>query len=328
MAVVRSTVWMRLCGVGLVVLCLSVNTGRGSFQEVADFQGLSLGNVDGQDGWVAAGTSSAVVVDPADGDNQVLAITTDSTTAYKDLAIENGTVRMLFFRCRFEDQLNFSFGMSDRPIPVQFGDFESELNMSNSTNELRVRDSQQYEVVSTLNAESWYNVWMLIDNLGDNTQVWMNSSPGQDATGDDQLDAAGQLIFSFRNTSGGDLRNYFIKTGGGNGINSGPLLIDDIYVENTSDLNLGNPVSGLLLGDVNLDGEVNGLDVDPFVDVLLSGPYQPEADMNEDQVVNGLDVDPFVDAVVGGVQQIPEPSALLLCILALGVVGGWRKRGG
>ncbi len=71
MAVVRSTVWMRLCGVGLVVLCLSVNTGRGSFQEVADFQGLSLGNVDGQDGWVAAGTSSAVVVDPADGDNQV-----------------------------------------------------------------------------------------------------------------------------------------------------------------------------------------------------------------------------------------------------------------
>jgi hypothetical protein len=169
MAVVRSTVWMRLCGVGLVVLCLSVNTGRGSFQEVADFQGLSLGNVDGQDGWVAAGTSSAVVVDPADGDNQVLAITTDSTTAYKDLAIENGTVRMLFFRCRFEDQLNFSFGMSDRPIPVQFGDFESELNMSNSTNELRVRDSQQYEVVSTLNAESWYNVWMLIDNLGDNT---------------------------------------------------------------------------------------------------------------------------------------------------------------
>jgi hypothetical protein len=84
-----------------------------------------------------------------------------------------------------------------------------------------------------------------------------------------------------------------------------------------------------LLGDVNLDGEVNGLDVDPFVEVLLSGPYQPEADMNEDQVVNGLDVDPFVAAVVGGgTQQIPEPSTLLLCIIALGVVGGWRKRGG
>jgi hypothetical protein len=48
-----------------------------------------------------------------------------------------------------------------------------------------------------------------------------------------------------------------------------------------------------------------------------------------DQVVNGLDVNPFVAAVVGGdTQQIPEPSTLLLCLLALSVVGGWRKWGG
>ena len=71
---------------------------------------------------------------------------------------------------------------------------------------------------------------------------------------------------------------------------------------------------------------MNGLDVDPFVDVLLNGLYQSEADMNEDQVVNGLDVDPFVAAVVGGgMPQIPEPSTLLLAILALGVAAGWRK---
>jgi acetyl esterase/lipase len=83
------------------------------------------------------------------------------------------------------------------------------------------------------------------------------------------------------------------------------------------------------LGDVNFDGDVNGLDVDPFVDVLLNGPYQPEADMNEDQVVNGLDVDPFVAAVVGGnVESISEPSTLVLGFLALAVVGGWRKWGG
>ena len=39
---------------------------------------------------------------------------------------------------------------------------------------------------------------------------------------------------------------------------------------------------GVELGDVNLDGEVNGLDVDPFVDRLLNGPDQAEADMNQD----------------------------------------------
>jgi len=69
------------------------------------------------------------------------------------------------------------------------------------------------------------------------------------------------------------------------------------------------------------------LDVDPFVDVLLNGPFQAAADMNEDGEVNGLDVDPFVAAVVGGgVAAVPEPSTLLLCLLALGRLTGWRTK--
>jgi hypothetical protein len=87
----------------------------------------------------------------------------------------------------------------------------------------------------------------------------------------------------------------------------------------------GHHVEFLQIGDVNHDTEVNGLDVDPFVDVLLNGPYQVEADMNEDMEVNGLDVDPFVAAVVGGTQPVPEPSTLLLSLIALGVVGEWWK---
>jgi hypothetical protein len=85
-----------------------------------------------------------------------------------------------------------------------------------------------------------------------------------------------------------------------------------------------------LLGDVNLDGEVNGLDVDPFVEVLLSSSYQPEADMNEDQVVNGLDVDPFVAVVLGtgaGLTPVPEPSTIVLAVMALlGAVGYVLRR--
>ena len=65
------------------------------------------------------------------------------------------------------------------------------------------------------------------------------------------------------------------------------------------------------------------------MDVLLASRFDVAADMNEDGVVNGLDVDPFVAAVVGGgTQAVPEPSTLLLCLVALGVVGGWRKWGG
>jgi hypothetical protein len=87
----------------------------------------------------------------------------------------------------------------------------------------------------------------------------------------------------------------------------------------------GHHVDFLQVGDVNHDTEVNGLDVDPFADVLLASRFDVAADMNLDGVVNGLDVDPFVAAVVGGTQPVPEPSTLLLALIALGVVGGWRK---
>ena len=57
----------------------------------------------------------------------------------------------------------------------------------------------------------------------------------------------------------------------------------------------GTPVEVTLLGDVNMDGEINLLDVAPFVDRLANNEYQAEADINEDGLVNLLDVGPFVD---------------------------------
>ena len=56
----------------------------------------------------------------------------------------------------------------------------------------------------------------------------------------------------------------------------------------------------LILGDVNGDGSVNLLDVQPFVELLTSGGYQAEADINQDGVVNLLDVGPFVELLSGG----------------------------
>lgn len=51
----------------------------------------------------------------------------------------------------------------------------------------------------------------------------------------------------------------------------------------------------VLLGDVNLDGAVNLLDIEPFVELLNSGGFQPEADTNQDGGVNLLDVESFVN---------------------------------
>ena len=54
-----------------------------------------------------------------------------------------------------------------------------------------------------------------------------------------------------------------------------------------------------LLGDVNLDGQVDLLDVVPFIDLIANSRFQLEADINQDGVVNLIDVAPFVELLTG-----------------------------
>ena len=61
-----------------------------------------------------------------------------------------------------------------------------------------------------------------------------------------------------------------------------------------------NQCSSLLLGDVNQDGSVDALDVQPFVDLLIAGEFQAEANINQDGAVALLDVDPFVELLADG----------------------------
>lgn len=51
----------------------------------------------------------------------------------------------------------------------------------------------------------------------------------------------------------------------------------------------------VLLGDVNLDGVVDLLDVAPFVQLISDGGFSVEADINGDGIVDLLDIGPFVD---------------------------------
>jgi len=52
------------------------------------------------------------------------------------------------------------------------------------------------------------------------------------------------------------------------------------------------------LGDVNQDGVVNFADIDPFINVLISGGFQEEADANQDGVVNFSDIPAFIAALI------------------------------
>lgn len=55
-----------------------------------------------------------------------------------------------------------------------------------------------------------------------------------------------------------------------------------------------------ILGDINQDGEVNLLDVQPFVTLLTNNEFQIEADTNQDGEVNLLDISQFVDLLSRG----------------------------
>ena len=55
---------------------------------------------------------------------------------------------------------------------------------------------------------------------------------------------------------------------------------------------------GILVGDINCDGSINLLDIDPFVALLISEQFDPSADINEDGAVNLLDVQPFANLIL------------------------------
>ena len=65
------------------------------------------------------------------------------------------------------------------------------------------------------------------------------------------------------------------------------------------------------VADLNCDGEINSLDIDPFVQILTSSPPYDDyytaypycdamlADCNDDGSINSLDIDPFVSLLTG-----------------------------
>ena len=58
--------------------------------------------------------------------------------------------------------------------------------------------------------------------------------------------------------------------------------------------------SDLILGDVNRDGNVNFLDIQPFIEALASQEFQAEADIDQNGVVNFLDISPFIGLLSAG----------------------------
>ena len=141
-------------------------------------------------------------------------------------------------------------------------------------------------------------------------------------TGEVTLDASGSINFnstwsgSLTNTafSGSDWQNLLssaangTRTLDGNDITSGTAFDGSVDGEfqitnGGQTLSIVNPAekaSGVLKGDVNMDGEVTFLDISPFILALSLPDNAPaEADCNCDGIVSFLDISPFILKLTG-----------------------------
>ena len=168
----------------LLSLCASL--AQAGFVKVDDFDSYSPGDIVGQSNSPWSGTSAMgnVAADPTDVSNQVLAIETDSGVLRRPMTIPSNEAHMMFFRFRIESQPKYSFGMAPSATPSEFSDFGPEISVANNTgtgtNDLRVHDGTYVDVL-TINQNTWYNAWVMVDNITDEFQMWVNDTPGGNA---------------------------------------------------------------------------------------------------------------------------------------------------
>ena len=65
------------------------------------------------------------------------------------------------------------------------------------------------------------------------------------------------------------------------------------------------------IGDINIDGVVNVLDIVQLVNLILSNEYQENCDLNEDEIVNVLDVVQLVNIILNSSNQLSDECYII-----------------
>lgn len=248
------------------------------FQLFDDFEDETLGPVVGQDGWSGGGGDNRVVADPADPFNQVLCVPSASSVLRKALVgagrgVPDSTSRVLFMRMRVAEKQTFSVGLSPWTSPSEYSDFGPELGMANNAPNLDLRvwddDGGNYEVLTSLTADTWVNIWVRVDTDLNESAIWLNVDTAWAVPADKLGAGDGDETFEFRTGQNHDMVTFYIKTSGGSS-GFGPAYFDDIYLETTETLNLCNP-AGPPLGDCDGSGSFE-IDEAVVAGACLLGP--------------------------------------------------------
>lgn len=247
---------IRFIGSSAVAFALLVpGVASAQWQTLDNFESLTPGSLNGQNGWVdnggGGGTLYNVVNDPDDAGNQVLRVDRDPTmpppasSAYKTLGapIVEGATGTVFARFRVQSvggsQGNLVFGTSRLAAPSDWSHYAGygvAGGQSSAAGTFQARDGAAFnDFPGAYQSNVWTNVWMVLDNNLDQTRYYL--SEGNNAPVE-LTDA--NAPYGFRNgTDASDLLTFMIRTV--NTTTDELQFIDDIYFDPTT-ANLTNPV--------------------------------------------------------------------------------------
>jgi len=204
-----------------------------------------------------------------------------TATAYRyDLGTPNSPVF-----ANYQSISHLTFGdlgfTSDGPNPVESADHpQNSHDISRDLIRLRSTSTFHHKV-----ADGLYNVLISVGDATENTDPIRFT-----AEGSVELTTVSQAQGAFSNYT---LQAVPVSDGELN------IEIENLGIaSNLTRLNItraGDIVAEALLGDVNMDGVVNFLDISPFISILSSNGFKTEADVDENGVVNFLDISHFIN---------------------------------
>src|SRR5205823_12812557 len=132
--------------------------------------------------------------------------------------IDNNTTATVFFRINSKTGTpNHSIGLGDQAstATVDFSDFEAQLRVKQGTNSgtiaLDARNGGSFSatLANNLALNTWYNIWMVVNQSTDKYDLYMNTGTSA-ATSANKLNAT---PLSFRNGTTSDLNKILALSG-------------------------------------------------------------------------------------------------------------------
>jgi hypothetical protein len=226
-------------------------TGKASRFLIDDFQGYDVGNVSATASppWTAHQNTSLADIEQMRANKMLtFGYAADfrgtSRPLTDDTILSNDETATYFFRISSKtNDPNHALGLGDQASTeaTNFTDYEAQLRLKQgvgSTFDIDARNGGEFSatLATSLSLNTWYNIWMVVNQTTDTYDIYMN-------TGTDAATAGNKLNtmpLAFRNGTTSEL-NTFLALAGPAAIDNG-VRVDDLYFFEGMDLT--NPMGG------------------------------------------------------------------------------------